>query len=575
MAESPSRFAVLWSFTRPHLRTLLLALFLGLLASGSELATPMVTKWVLDSVAVGGSLTAPILILIALLIVGVSIGLVQWILLGTMAEDIVYDARKHLVGRYLRAKVLPLLKRPTGELVTRVTSDSVLLREAASQSLVGLVNGAVMLVGTLVLMAVLDFVLLGTTVVAIVIVAVLFMVLMPGLARMQERAQASLGDVGSGLEGTLRAIKTVKAASVEDHQLERLLKDARKARNHGVDAVKREAIAWTLAWSGIQTAIIVILAVGGVRIASGAMEASTLVAFLLYAFGLMGPIMGLSQNVTALQSGMAAAGRIREIDALETEAQREEHVEVTGGGLALRGVSARYADDAPWALQDVSIEVPDRGHVALVGPSGAGKTSVMSTILGFLEPQSGEVIAGNRSYAELSPRQVRRRLAYVEQETPVVPGTIRENLLLANRDASEAEIWDVLRELHLDQLITQLPDGVDTPLSDTSVSGGQRQRIALARALLARPEILLLDEATAQVDGITEEAISQAILRQAQRGAVLTIAHRLSTVVDADQIIVMEGGGIVARGAHRELLETSPLYAELVAALSLETTSPG
>lgn len=274
-----------------------------------------------------------------------------------MAEDIVYDARGHLVRRYLQAKVLPLLKRPTGELVTRVTSDSVLLREAASQSLVGLVNGAVMLVGTLILMAVLDVVLLSTTVVAIVIVFVLFMLLMPALAKMQERAQASLADVGSGLEGTLRAIKTVKAAAIEERQMDRLMADARKARNHGVDAVKREALAWTLAWSGIQLAIIVILAVGGIRIAAGSMEASTLVAFLLYAFGLMGPVMGLSQNVTALQSGMAAAGRINEINALELEPSRPQTVDVNGGGLSLRGVSARYAEEAPWALDDVTITV--------------------------------------------------------------------------------------------------------------------------------------------------------------------------------------------------------------------------
>lgn len=582
-----ARLATLWSFARPHAPTLAFAVLLGLLASAGELATPMVTKWVLDTLAVRGGIGGPVAVLVVLLLVGTLIGLWQWILLGTMAEHVVYGARTRMVARFLRAKVMPLLGRPTGELVTRVTSDSVLLREASS-SLVGIVNGSVMLVGTVVMMAVLDLVLLGTTLAAVAIVTVIFLLLMPTIAKAQERAQASLGDLGSGLEGTLRAIKTVKAAGAEERQLETLLADAEQARRHGIVAVRMEAVAWTVAWVGIQSAIIVILAFGASRVASGDMEVSTLVAFLLYAFGLMGPITELSQDTTALQSGIAAAGRIREVEDIAVEdievegsgdgdfgdrdsgEERGQPGEPGQRGLRLDGVRARYAPEAPWALDDVSLTVPERGHVAIVGPSGAGKTSVLSSVLRFLDIEEGRITADGRSYAELTPRQARSRLAYVEQETPVVPGTIRDNLLFSRPDAAEEDVRAVLAELRLDTAIDQLPDGLDTRLSDTSVSGGQRQRIALARALLAEPELLLLDEATAQVDGITEAAIHRAIRRQAARGAVLTIAHRLSTIVDADQIIVMDGGRVVARGTHASLLGDSELYHDLVAALAVE-----
>lgn len=570
MPGSPSRFAVLWSFARPHRRVLLFALALGLVASSLELATPLVTKWVLDTLAAGGSITGPVAALFGLLVIGSLIGWWQWVLLGTLAEGIVRGARRHLIARFLAAKVLPLLRRPPGELVTRVTSDSVLLREAASSSLVGLVNGSVVLIGTLILMAVLDLVLFTVTLAVVVVVAVLFGALMPGIATAQEGAQAALADLGGRTEGTLRAIKTVKAAGAEERLRVRLFADVERARNHGVRAVRREVLAWTVAWTGIQAAIIVILALGAARVAAGEIAVSTLVAFLLYAFGLLGPITELSQNMTALQAGIAAAARIREVDAIAREPVGDEQPADLGAGLSLACVRARYAADARPALDGVTIDVPERGHVALVGPSGAGKTSVISTVLGFLEPEAGEVRRGGVSYADLSPRQVRARLAYVEQETPVVPGTIRDNLLFINPDASDRDVARVLAELGLDSLVADLPDGLDSPLTDTTVSGGQRQRIAIARALLAEPQILLMDEATAQVDGVTEAAIHEAIGRQARQGAVLTIAHRLSTVVDADRIVVMDGGRVVAQGTHQELLEQSALYREFVAALRLE-----
>ncbi|TLS46955.1 ABC transporter ATP-binding protein [Streptomyces montanus] len=572
---------ILWSFARPHRRALVRALLLALAGSALGLATPMVTKWVLDALGGSSSLSRPVGGLLVLLVVGSVVSYRQWTLLGSLGERVVLEARESMVRRFLRATVPAVTRRPTGELVTRVTSDTVLLREAATGALVGLLNGTVMLLGTLVLMGVLDIVLLGTTMAAVVLIGVLFAVLMPGIATAQRQAQEHIGLLGGVLEGTLRAIRTVKVSRAEDRTAERIVADARASAEYGVRAIRREALAWTIAGSGIQLAIIAILGVGAWRVGEGHLEVSSLIAFLLYAFGLMEPIGELSQNVTALQGGIAAAERIRQTDDLQTEDLQTEDLArpaPAGAGprgrddvpvLQLREVTAAYGPDAEPAVQGIELAVPRRGHTAIVGPSGAGKTTLFSLILRFLEPTKGELLVDGRPYRDHTHDEIRARLAYVEQDTPIVPGTIRDNLLLSRPDATDEELRRVLRDVRLAEKVDALDDGLDTSLSTTTVSGGERQRIALARALLRTPDVLLLDEATAQLDGLTEAAVQDCVRSRAGTGAVVTIAHRLSTVIDADTIVVMEAGRIRTRGSHEELLATDALYRELVEALRI------
>ncbi|MFD6949995.1 ABC transporter permease [Nocardiopsis sp. TSRI0078] len=574
---------MLWSFVRPHRRKLALGLLLALAGSALELANPMVIKLVLDTVSDGGGLRGPITLLLVLFLSGTVFGLWHWVLLGTVAEKVVLDARTSLVHRYFRAALIPLSRRSSGELVTRATSDTVLLREAASSSVISLVNGGVLLVGTLVMMGVLDLFLLAVTFVGVLVVTLLFLTLMPSLAKAQERAQNSLGLMGGVLDGALRAIRTVKVSRAEERLGDQILEHAQESARHGVRSVRRQAVAWTVAFSGVQLAIIAILGVGALRVASGAIEVSTLVAFLLYAFTLMGPVTELSQSVTTLQSGIAAARRIREVEALPLEpssggpdtsvpSATGESGPGSGRGdtlLELRGVTARYAPGAESALEQVDLVVPRRGHTAIVGPSGAGKTTVFSLLLRFLEPEEGLLLMDGTPYRELTPGQVRGRFAYVEQDAPVVPGTIRENLLFSRPEATEEEVRRILGQVRLTEKVDALEEGLDTPLDATSLSGGQRQRIALARALLRSPDVLLLDEATSQVDAITEAAITESVRDQAGRAAVVTIAHRLSTVIHADTIVLMEDGRVRARGTHRELMARDNLYRELVAALHI------
>jgi ABC-type multidrug transport system fused ATPase/permease subunit len=595
------RYAILWSFARPYRLVILVGLALSLIVSAMGLASPMVTKWVLDTLSEGRSLRGPVVLLLGLLVVGAVVGYVQWVMLGRLAEDIVRDARSRMILRYLGSRVFALLSRTPGELVTRVTSDTVLLNQAASTAIIGLINNTIMFFGSLALMAMLDMTLLAVTVGVVSVVFVVFSILMPRMAMAEEQAQATLSGLGSELEGTVRAIKTVKSSGAEHRCYCSLMRHVHRSRERSLASVRIQATVSTVAGTALDLSVILVLAVGAYRVGEDAITVSTLVAFLLYVWGLSAPLTEITQNLSTLQSGLAASGRIRQIEAIPVESEAADISVVPGEGdglirgslaeqsfcdglnsgatastatpaLEFRGVTAGYSPTGEPAVRNIDLVVPPRGHIAMVGTSGAGKTTVLSLMMRFLDPDAGQIRLSGTRYDQLSPARTRSAFAYVEQETPVVPGTIRENLTFANAEATEARIDEVVARLGLAEKFSTFEKGMDTTLTDTNVSGGQRQRIALARALLADPDILLLDEATAQVDGVTEAAIQEIISEVATERAVVTVAHRLSTVIDADEILVMDAGRIIARGTHDQLLWSEPRYRELVSALRISTT---
>ena len=580
---------VLWAYARPHKAVLVVALVLGAIGTAAELATPLVTKAVLDGLEVSASLRGPITVLAVLLVAGSLVALIQGIMLGTLAERIILAARTGLVRHLLRAKVSEVTDRAPGELVTRVTSDTLLIREATTTSVVNFVNGLIGLVGALALMAYLDSVLLGVTVAVLIVVGISVVALMPRLSKAQQEAQEHVGALGGRLEGVVRALRTVKSARAESREAGRLGSHAEASARSGIRAVKIENVSWTITGAGVNLAVMLLLGVGAWRVSTEAITVTTLVAFLLYVFQLMMPVMLLTMSLTSLQSGLAAAARISEIDAMGEESYQAgvprqgmpsapdlDRATETSAVLRLDEVTFRYPSGRPEqraALDGVSLRVPRQGHTAIVGPSGAGKTTIMSLLLHFIVPDDGRIDLDGRRYDDYSLGEIRSRIAYVEQDTPIVPGTLRENVGYAAPDATDAEIQAALDTLQLSARVATMPNGLDTEISSAQLSGGERQRVAVARALVARPEILLLDEATAQLDGLTEAALAGAIRALARTGAVVTIAHRLSTVVDADQIVLLDQGRVRAVGRHADLLGSDELYRELVAALRLETST--
>lgn len=570
---------------RPHRAAIGAALALGLLATATELVAPLVTRSVLASLDGGASLAGPMTLLVSVLVVGTLLGYVQNVLLGSVAERVILSARRGMLDRLVHARVDALGARSGGEMVSRVTSDTTLIREASTTSLVYLVSGGVSLVGSLALMAYLDLVLLAATALVVVVGGALALLLMPSLARVQRDVQEQLGRLGGRLEGVVRANRTVKAARAEGRELERLDATVTEAGRLGVRAVRLEAAADTLTGLAVNVVVLVVLGLGAARVASGAMDVPTLVAYLLYVFGLTAPVMMLTMSITSLQAGLAAVVRIDEVTSLpqETDGPRAPRpadpgsnpgpnpAPTAGPVIAARGVRFGYGDGRV-ALDGLDLVVPRRGHTAIVGPSGAGKSTVFSLLLKFATPDAGDLELEGAPYASWSAAEVRSRIGYVEQDTPLVPGTVRDNVALGTPDAADDVVWEALRAVRLDARVAALAGGLDADVASTTLSGGERQRLAIARALLVRPRVLLLDEATAQLDALTEAAVADGIRELARHGAVVSIAHRLSTVMDADQIVVLEDGRTRATGTHGSLVATDELYAELVAALRIHPT---
>ncbi|MFJ9030751.1 ABC transporter ATP-binding protein [Streptomyces sp. NPDC102274] len=568
---------VLLRYARPHRTVLLATLLLVLAASAAGLVQPLVAQHVLDGLSDGRGVLGPVLLLAALVVLGAGLtGLQSWWQQRT-SERVVRQIRRDLVFRLVRLRVPELDRRPPGDLIARVTSDSALVQNAATEGLVMVSNGVLSILGAVVLMGVVHLGLLGVTAAVLIAVALIMVLVLPRIREAVARAQESVGAVGAALDRTLGAARTVKANGAEGRETERAGEAIEGAYRAGLAGARYVALVKVLSGVSIQAAFLAVLGVGGALVASGGLEASALIAFLLYVFYLASPVGSLVAGLSMLQQGLGAVGRIEQVKHMPVEddvdAPREPVAAVAAPGappVEFRDVRFSYPGRAP-ALRGISYTVPGGTQTALVGLSGAGKTTMFALLQRFHEPDAGQIRIDGVDIATLPRSEVRRRIAYVEQESPVMAGTIEDNLRYAATDASDEDIAEVLRLTRLDALIDRLPDGLRTEVGNRGVtlSGGERQRLAIARALLRRPEVLLLDEATAQLDASNERALREAVDQAARRCTVILIAHRLSTVTGADQIVVLEHGLVRAAGTHAELVEADVLYRELASSQML------
>ncbi|MCD9874579.1 ABC transporter ATP-binding protein [Streptomyces guryensis] len=573
----PPAWRLLLDYVRPHRWTLLAGALLSLLTGATGLLLPLVARGLIDDLSHDRAITGALLAMSGLVVANAAVGGLGSYVLRRTAESVVLGARRALSSYLLRLRITAVDRTEPGDLMARITSDTTLLREVTTDSLVGLGTGGLTLLATVVMMGVVDPVLLGVTLAVILVAGTVLGVIVPRINRASRQAQDAIGVMGASLERILGALRTVKASGAEHREERTLHEAAEESWRQSVRAAKWSAAAGNTAGLAMQIAFITVLAVGGARVATGAIQVGTLVAFLLYVFYLMSPIQQVVGAITQYQTGAAALARIREALSLPSEpAAHPAPLPAPGAepaALAFDEVRFRYADDLPYVHHGVTFAVPARGMTAFVGPSGAGKTTVFSLIERFYDPESGTITLDGLDLRDWELPRLRSAIGYVEQDAPVLSGSLRDNLLLGNPDASEDAIARVLKTTRLDGLVARLPSGLDTLVGHrgTKLSGGERQRVAIARALLRRPRLLLLDEATSQLDAVNEAALRDTVADVARTTTVLVVAHRLSTVTMADRIVVMDAGRVRAVGTHRELVAADPLYAELAATQFLAT----
>ncbi|WP_404312784.1 ABC transporter ATP-binding protein/permease [Agrococcus terreus] len=548
------------------------AIVLSVLGAAAALAQPALAQELIARVERSSPLEWLPVVLLVLVVVGALLDGFQHFLLQVLGEHVVLLTRRTLVARMLRLPVAEFDARRLGDLVSRVGADTTLLRAVLTQGLVESVGGLLTIVGAVIAMLVIDPLLLGLTVLVLAGAIVAMLVVMPLLTRASAAAQEQVGHLTSALERAIGAVRTVRAAGATDREIATIGERAGAAFGAGIRVARISALVVPIFGVAVQLAFLVVLGVGGLRVATGEIGIAQLVGFLLFLFLMIMPLGQVAGAIAAISVALGALGRIQEIVRLPAEEDGDAEallVPVPDAPMvAFDGVGFSYpGSDGRQVLHDVSFAVPAGTRTALVGPSGAGKSTTFALLERFYDATDGRVLVGGVDVRDVDRASLRARIGYVEQDAPVLAGTLRDNLRLGAPDATDDALEAALASVNLSSLVTRSDAGLGAEVGEGGVllSGGERQRLAIARALLAATPILLLDESTANLDARNEASLKAALDVASEGRTTLVIAHRLATVVDADQIVVLDGGRVLARGTHAELLDASPLYRELAA----------
>ena len=575
-----AKFSQLWPYLTEHKGALVIAVVLSLIGAAVSLAQPLVVGQVITAVQEGKDLGYLVVILVAVVLGSAVASGALYYVLAKAGEGVVLSARGQLATRLLRLPIPEYDLRRTGDLVSRVSSDTTLLRAVLTQGLVDAAGGVLIFVGSVIAMAIIDPVLLGLTLLMISIAVASIGFSARRIRSATTKAQERVGDMSSSVERALSAVRTIRAASAETRESQQIADDAREAYIQGVKIAKINAGVTPIGGLAANGAFIAVLGVGGYRVASGETPVASLVTFILLMFLMIRPVGQAFGAYSSVQTGLGALARIQEVLDLpleDTDAERKETPKrkaVNTTAIEFKKVTFGYAgqpnEDGSFGekrevLEKVSFSIERGSRVAIVGPSGSGKSTTFSLIERFYEPTSGEILLDGQPVHSITRGALRSQIGYVEQDAPVLAGSIRENLLIGAPDATDKQLKAVLKEVNLTDVLKRDKRGLDAEVGEQGImlSGGERQRLAIARTLLAAPPILLLDESTSSLDGINEQLMREAIDSVAKNRTLIVIAHRLSTVIDSDQIIVLEKGKVIGVGTHKQLVKTVPLYKEL------------
>lgn len=605
--EGPrATFRQLLPFLFEHKRTLIVVAVLSVIGAATSLVQPLLVGQVIEAVQSDTGIGILVWLLVGFVIVSSIISGFQHYLLQRTGTAVVYSSRRKLIARILHLPTSEFDARRTGDLVSRVGTDTTLLYAVLTQGLADAVGSAVLFAGALIAMLVIDPILL-LLIVVVIGISVAVVVLLSGRIRTASTAQQEkVGELASGVERAVGSIRTIRASGATERETTAVTALASDAYGIGVRIAKISSMVVPVSGIALQLSLLVVLGVGGFRVAAGAITIASLISFIMFLFLLVMPLATTFGAITSVNQALGALGRIQEVLDLPTESQDDEKIAASlpretpapdAPAIEFRDVRFHYpanvvaareaaakeartlladahlesAEDATSAVQDhevlrgVSFAVPHGSRVALVGPSGAGKSTILSLIERFYDPTAGSIRLHGHDARTYPRDELRAHFGYVEQDAPTLAGTLAENLRLASPEATDADCERVLRAVNLGDVLERSPLGIEAPVGEDGVmlSGGERQRLAIARALLTDAPILLLDESTSSLDGVNEQRMREAIDAVSTDRTLVVIAHRLSTVVDSDLIVVLQDGVVVGQGTHTELVESTPLYRDL------------
>ena len=566
---------------RRHLAKLGFAAFCMILVAASTAANAWLMEPVLDDVFLKRNesmlLLVPLAVLAIALIKGVA-GYLQGYIMAAVGQRIIADVQIDLFGHLMRADLAYFQQTTSGRLVSSFLNDANLLRDAVSKALTGIAKDSLMLAFLVALMFHQDWRLATVTLIVFPIAILPVRNLGRRARKASTETQELTGRFSAILTETLQAARHVKAYGMEGYESARA-QDAIEARLRAIyKVVKTRAAASPIMETLGGIAVAAVIYYGGSRVIAGETTPGTFFSFMTALVMAYQPMKSLANLNTALQEGLAAAQRLFVMLDIEPEIKERPNapaLRLTGGELRFEDVTFVYADGKP-ALQNIDLTVPSGQRVALVGSSGAGKSTLLNLIPRFYDPTSGRVLIDGQDIRAASLASVRATIGLVSQEAILFDDTVRANIAYGKPNATDEDIARAARAAAADTFIRAIARGYDGVVgeSGTRLSGGQRQRIAIARAMLKDAPILLLDEATSALDSESERQVQDALAALMEGRTTLIVAHRLSTVIDADVIHVIDHGRIVESGSHAELIARGGVYARLYQTQATTSDSP-